>query len=117
MTTIPVWQEEGLCRRLVEQGRAESWWWFCETARARVVCCACPYQKPCRDWARERGEVFMWGGETALERMRHNATQPDWPDHKASFNSYTNGCRCPGCSRAALRRHEQINAYKDRAAS
>lgn len=40
-------------------------------AAARKMCAACPYKKPCLDWAVEHDEIGIWGGTTQKERRVH----------------------------------------------
>ncbi|MEU8530470.1 WhiB family transcriptional regulator [Streptomyces sp. NPDC048629] len=39
------------------------------TRRAIALCGVCPVVRPCRKWARERGEFGIWGAETDRQRI------------------------------------------------
>ena len=38
---------------------------------ARRICGACPYKKPCLEWAVVHDEMGIWGGTTQKERRVH----------------------------------------------
>ena len=36
---------------------------------AKSICAQCPSIEPCRDYARQNGELGIWGGETDEDRL------------------------------------------------
>lgn len=69
------WVTQSACRAAVLAGEAEPDWWFADarggrtcTVRARAICCDCPVQGPCLEWALRFGETGIWAGTTERER-------------------------------------------------
>ena len=126
--TAPI---NGLCRQLVDEGKASASWWHDEQPianerRAVAICQQCDQIARCLQWALDHGETWhVWGGlPSRYRRAAHQNMPPEQPyqyrprklhpdvTHNAwgppSAGAYSQGCRCDACRQAGAEHRRQV---------